>query len=143
MSGSAWNPGAGNASKNVVLVGGMDRLESRYVEEAGSRGIDLKVFNGPAANLPSRIGNAGALILFTNRVSHRARREVMSAVRSRNIPVLHCRSCGICSFRTCLECLAGRRPPAVSPTPSGAPAKGLPAGRAGLRAPRKAAPAKG
>jgi hypothetical protein len=95
----------GSAARNVVVIGGMDRLERRYVEEAGNCGIDLKVFNAPTTNLPSRIGNAGALILFTNRVSHRARREVMSAVKSKDIPIFMCRSCGICTFRNCLECL--------------------------------------
>lgn len=128
----------GKVAGNVVLIGGMDRLESRYREEARSLGIDLKVFNRPASDLPSRIGDAGALILFTNRVSHRARREAMSAVRSRNIPLLQCRSCGICSFRDCLECLAGGRPGNVRPSPSGKPGKGRPSGPRDPRAPRKA-----
>ena len=90
---------------NVVAIGGMDRLGKHYVEEAGNRGIDLVVFNTPPTGLSSRIGNAGAVILFTGRVSHRARREAIRAAKSRDIPVFMCNSCGICTFRNCLECM--------------------------------------
>lgn len=97
----------GSAIQSVVLVGGMNRLQKHYIEEAGNYGIDLKVFNRPPGHLPSRIGNAGALILFTNKVSHRFRREVMNAAKSKGIPVLMCHSCGICTFWNCLDCLKG------------------------------------
>lgn len=96
---------AGSLSRTFVVVGGMGRLERHYVEEAGKCGVSLKVFNECPARLFARIGNAGGLILLTNKVSHRARREALNAARSRRIPLLMCRSCGICTFRNCLECL--------------------------------------
>ena len=48
-----------NAANSVVVIGGMDRMESLYVEEAESRGIDLKVFLKPTPDLASRIGTRG------------------------------------------------------------------------------------
>lgn len=99
---------AESAGRTVVVIGGMGRLGRHYVEEAGSRGVALKVFNECPSGLFARIGNAMALILFTNKVSHRARRETVSAARSRRIPVLMCHSCGICSFRNCLDCLTAK-----------------------------------
>lgn len=101
---------AGSAAQTVVLIGGMGRLERHYSTEAGNHGVALKMFNECPAGLSSRIGNARALILFTNKVSHRARREAMNAARSRRIPVLMRHSCGICMFRNCLECLMEKIP---------------------------------
>lgn len=91
---------------NVVLIGGMDRLERHYVEEAENCGVQLKVFTRSQAGLSSKIGSAEAMILFTNKVSHRVRNEALNMAKSRNIPVHMCHSCGVCSLRTCLlNCL--------------------------------------
>lgn len=89
----------------IALIGGMDRLERRYVMEAERVGISLKVFNGPEARLTSRMGNVDALVIFTNKVSHRARREAMDVAKSRNIPVYLHHSCGVCTLRRCLDCI--------------------------------------
>lgn len=93
---------------NVALIGGMDRLERHYIEEASSCGIDLRVFNTSQARLASKIKTVEALILFTNKVSHRFRNEVIGLARARNIPVFMCHSCGVCSLRNCLSHLVGK-----------------------------------
>lgn len=91
---------------NVVLIGGMDRLERHYVEEAESCGVQLKVFTKSQAGLSSKIGSPEAMILFTNKVSHRVRNEALNMAKARNIPVHMCHSCGVCSLRNCLlNCL--------------------------------------
>jgi hypothetical protein len=89
----------------VGVIGGMDRLERRYVIEAERVGISLKVFNGTEARLASRMGNVDAMVIFTNKVSHRAKREAMSMAKSRNIPVFLHHSCGVCTLRRCLDCI--------------------------------------
>lgn len=65
----------------------------------------LKVFNGPEAQLKSRMGNVDAMVIFTNKVSHRAKREAMGVAKSRNIPVYLRHSCGVCTLRRCLDCI--------------------------------------
>jgi len=95
----------GESAMTVALIGGMDRLERHYRQEADKLGIELKVFNRPTAEISSKIGSADVLIIFTNKVSHRARREVMSMARSRSIPVFQCHSCGVCRLRDCFKCL--------------------------------------
>lgn len=92
----------------IALIGGMDRLGKHYAEEAERRGILLKVFNGPDASMAAKIRDVDALVIFTNKVSHRARREAMRVARSRKIPVAMHHSCGICTFRSCLDCLKNR-----------------------------------
>lgn len=89
----------------IAVIGGMDRLERHYVNEAEKFGIKLKVFNTSAAGIASKVKTVDALVIFTNKVSHRARKEVVNMARSRNIPVFQYHSCGVCTLRDCLSCL--------------------------------------
>jgi hypothetical protein len=89
----------------IALIGGMDRLERHYRNEAGKFGMDLKVFNTSEIGIASKMKNADAVVIFTNKVSHRARKEAMNAARLRNVPVYQYHSCGVCTLRDCLNCL--------------------------------------
>jgi len=93
----------------VALIGGMDRLERQYINEAERAGVDLKVFTKPEANMASKSGHVDAVVIFTNKVSHRAKKEVMIIAKARNIPVLMYHSCGICTLRDCLQCLKNNK----------------------------------
>lgn len=92
----------------VALIGGMDRLERHYMDEAERLGIDLKVFTKPETRMTSKIRDVDAVVIFTNKVSHQAKKEVMSAAKSREIPVFMYHSCGICTLRDCLNCLRNK-----------------------------------
>lgn len=46
-----------------------------------------------------------AVVIFTNKVSHRAKKEAMAVASNNNIPVLMRHSCGICTLRDCFSCL--------------------------------------
>jgi predicted GTPase len=89
----------------VALIGGMDRLQRNYISEAENIGIDLRVFTKAEIDMASKIKNVDAVVIFTNKVSHKAKREVMSIAKARGIPVLMYHSCGICTLRDCLSCL--------------------------------------
>jgi hypothetical protein len=89
----------------VAVIGGMDRLEHHYQETAARSGIELRVFNRPQANLGARLKNVDALLIFTNKVSHRLKKEALNVARTREIPVFMHHSCGVCSLRDCLNCL--------------------------------------
>ncbi len=91
----------------AALIGGMDRLKRHYIAEAEKFGIELKVFNGPEADIASKVRNVDALVIFTNKVSHRAKKEVMNIAKSRNIKVFMCHSCGVCTLRNCFNVLKG------------------------------------
>lgn len=93
----------------VALIGGMDRLERQYINEAERVGINLKVFTKPEANMASKIRRVDAVVIFTNKVSHKAKKEVMNVVKTGIIPVLMYHSCGICSLRECLSCLKNNK----------------------------------
>ncbi len=89
----------------IALIGGMDRLERRYIDEAARFGIALKVFTKSETNLSKKIVNVDAVVIFTNKVSHRAKKEAMNTARAKNIPVFDYHSCGICTLRDCLNCI--------------------------------------
>ncbi len=89
----------------VALIGGMDRLERQYINEAERVGVDIKVFTKPEANMASKIGRVDAVVIFTNKVSHKAKKEVMNAAKAKNIPIFMYHSCGICTLRDCLSCI--------------------------------------
>lgn len=89
----------------IALVGGMDRLRQHYILEAERHGVDLKVFTKSETGLISKAKGVDAMVIFTNMISHQARREALAAARSRNIPVFMHHSCGVCSLRNSLLCL--------------------------------------
>lgn len=90
----------------IALIGGMDRLERHYKNEAGWAGIEIKVFNRADTGLAAKIRNVDSVVVFTNKVSHRAKQETMNAAKSRNIPIFLSHSCGVCTLRDCLNCLS-------------------------------------
>lgn len=89
----------------VAVIGGMDRLERHYRQEATQAGVELRVFNRSEANIGAKLKNVDALLIFTNKVSHRARREAVSVAKTQNIPVFQYHSCGVCTLRNCLNCI--------------------------------------
>jgi hypothetical protein len=94
---------------SIALIGGIDRLERQYKNEAEKMGINLKIFTRSKAGMGSKIRNMDALVIFTNKVSHRAKREVMNIAKEKNIPVFMYHSCGVCTLRDCLSCLKNEK----------------------------------
>jgi hypothetical protein len=89
----------------IALIGGMDRLEPQYMKEADKLGMELRVFTKAETGIASKLKHADAVVIFTNKVSHRARNEAMNAVRTNNIPVFMHHACGVCTLRDCLKCI--------------------------------------
>lgn len=91
---------------SIAIIGGMDRLEKHYREEAERLGHDLRVFSRSEVNIAAKLKKFDALVIFTNKVSHRVRSEAMAAAKHNDIPVFQFHSCGVCTLRECLSCLA-------------------------------------
>ncbi|MFV0421981.1 DUF2325 domain-containing protein [Oleidesulfovibrio sp.] len=87
----------------ATLIGGMDRLKRDYIDTAKKNGVNLKVFTGKENKISGQMGATDLVIVFTNKVSHSARKEVMQYARSRSIPVTMLHSCGISTLRQCLS----------------------------------------
>lgn len=89
----------------ISLIGGIDRLDRHYREAAQKVGIDLSIYSQSEVNLSSKIKHADAVVMFTNKISHQARIQVMNMAKTKNIPVHMFHSCGVCTLRDCLNCL--------------------------------------
>ncbi len=90
---------------NIALIGGINRLERHYQEEALRAGVDLKIFNISEVNIGAKLKQVDALVIFTNMVSHTMKKQAVAAARAHRIPLFMHHSCGVCTLRDCLNCL--------------------------------------
>lgn len=75
---------------SIVIIGGHDRMVSRYKQICEEHKCKAKVFTQMSGNLKDKIGNPDLIVLFTNTVSHKmvkcalveAERSNASVVRS-------------------------------------------------------------
>ena len=88
----------------VALVGGIDRLEPHYRNEAKKAGHELRVFLQYESGMESKLRSTQVLVLFTAMVSHSARNLAIQAARSGGMTIVQSHTSGISAFR---ECLAG------------------------------------
>lgn len=56
---------------SVVIVGGHDRMHSRYKEICKKHGCKCKVFTQLVGNFKGQIGNPDIIVLFTSTVAHK------------------------------------------------------------------------
>ena len=87
----------------AAVIGGMDRLQPHYQKTARKAGYRIKMFTGAENTITERLGRIDLMIIFTNKVSHSARKNAFEAARSENIPVIMCHSCGVSTLRDCLK----------------------------------------
>ena len=87
----------------AALIGGMDRLKRDYMNEAKKNGVKLKCFTGKERKISGSLGKVDFVVLFTNKVSHKARKDVLNSVKGKNIRVIQSHSCGVSSLRDCLD----------------------------------------
>lgn len=93
---------------SIILVGGMDRLGSKYQKEARQMGMNLHIFSQAKQNMGNKIKNADAVVIFTNKISHQAKNEAVNAAKGNGIPLVMHNSCGVCTFRECIRCLQNK-----------------------------------
>jgi hypothetical protein len=86
----------------AALVGGMDRLKRDYMNEAKRRGIKLKCYTGKERKISGSLGKVDFVVLFTNKVSHKARKDVLAALNGTDTPILMRHSCGVSTLKKCL-----------------------------------------
>ena len=70
----------------VALIGGMKRLEKNYVAEAKKYGINLKVFNVSGPSMSSKLKSVDAVVVFTNKVSHNAKKQAVCVAHDKRPP---------------------------------------------------------
>lgn len=86
----------------AALIGGMDRLKRDYIDEAKRHGVKLKCYTGKERSIGNTMGNVDFVVMFTNKVSHKAKRDIVKALKSKKTPVYMHHSCGVSTLRKCL-----------------------------------------
>ena len=75
---------------SVVVVGGNDRMATRYKEICKSYGCKAKVFTQMPGNFRNQIGSPDLIILFTNTVSHKMVKCAVTEAEKSNADVVRC-----------------------------------------------------
>lgn len=92
---------------SIVLIGGHERMHELYREVCREQGHELKVFTHMPAKLEKSIGQPGAIVLFTNTVSHSMVTLAVKTAKKRKIPLVRAHSSSKDSLATALRSLSG------------------------------------
>ena len=93
---------------SVVIVGGHDRMHTRYNEICKKRGCKCKVFTQFPANLQKQIGSPDFIIVFTKTVAHKMLNVASTQAERVGAVVKHCNSSSATALNEILdECMQG------------------------------------
>lgn len=73
---------------SIVIVGGNERMECKYLDICKSYGCRAKVFTKENGSLKRKMGCPDLLILFTSTVSHKMVISAEQEAKRNNIPIL-------------------------------------------------------
>lgn len=92
---------------SIVLVGGNDRMATRYKEICQSYKCKAKVFTQMPANFEHKIGNPDLIVVFTNTCSHKMLKVVNQKSSKNNFTVQRIHSASVSALKNVLECHCG------------------------------------
>lgn len=93
---------------SVVVVGGNDRMASRYKEICKSYSCKAKVFTQMPADFDSKLGNPDLMVVFTNTCSHKMVNSVNQRSEKFDIPVVKVHNASVNALKTVLDRYAVR-----------------------------------
>ncbi len=88
---------------SVVVIGGNDRMASRYKEICRSYNCKAKVFTQMPSDLENMIGKPDLMVVFTNTCSHKMVTSVNHRSAKFNIPVARIHNASAAALRSVLE----------------------------------------
>ena len=88
---------------SVVVIGGNDRMATRYKDICEEYNCKAKVFTQVPGNLKQQIGNPDLVVLFTNTVSHRMVNCAVNEAKRKNIHVVRCHTSSAAALKQILE----------------------------------------
>lgn len=91
-------------SMSVVIVGGNDRMATRYQDICKQYKWKSKVFTQLPADFENKIGQPDLLVVFTSTCSHKMLAGVKNRSEKRGIPVKHVHSASVSALKKLLEC---------------------------------------
>ncbi|MDD5923118.1 MAG: DUF2325 domain-containing protein [Eubacteriales bacterium] len=93
---------------SVVILGGNERMERKYIDLCKSYDCDAKVFTKTRGALKGRIGNPDLLVMFTGTLSHKMLQSAMSAAKDSDIDIVHVKSASVSALKKVLSEKSGK-----------------------------------
>lgn len=87
---------------SIVIVGGNDRMATRYKDICKTFDCKAKVFIKYAADFDKKIGSPDFAIVFTDTVSHKLLNTVTARAQKLDFPVEHLRSSSVSALKDVL-----------------------------------------
>ncbi len=87
---------------SVVIVGGNDRMATRYKDICKQYDCKAKVFIKYAAEMDKKIGSPDLAVVFTDTVSHKLLGSVSRRAQKLDFPVELCRSSSVSALKNVL-----------------------------------------
>lgn len=94
---------------SVVIVGGNDRMATRYSDICRSFNHKAKVFTQMVGDFESKIGNPDLILVLTTTCSHKMLGGVKRSSEKRGIPVKHIHSSSASALKRILEQIGEER----------------------------------
>lgn len=88
---------------SLVLIGGNDRMATRYKDICEEYNCRAKVFTQMPANFENKLGTPDLMVVFTDTVSHKMVGTVNQKSRKSNIPVERIHNASVSALKNILE----------------------------------------
>lgn len=88
---------------SVVVIGGNDRMASRYKDICGEYNCKAKVFTQMPSDFENKLGKPDLMVVFTNTCSHKMVNSVNQKSRKHDIPVARIHSASASALKSVLE----------------------------------------
>ena len=87
---------------SVVIIGGNEYMERRYIDLCKSYSCKAKVYTKMKAGMKD-IGSPDLLVLFTNTMSHKMLRSVLSGKKKNDMLIERCHTSSMNALKDILE----------------------------------------
>ena len=88
---------------SVVIVGGHDRMVTKYKQICKKYNYKAKVFTQMSADLNKQIGSPHLMLLFTNTVSHKIIKTAVDEARKCDTEIVRCHTSSANALNEILE----------------------------------------
>lgn len=87
----------------IVIVGGNECMVCKYKDLCKQYSCRAKVFAKMTGTLHNKIGNPDLVVFFTNTVSHKMVKCVMSELKGQGTKIAHVHSSSLAALKNALE----------------------------------------
>lgn len=92
---------------SIVVVGGNDRMATRYKDICRSYNCKAKVFTQMPSDFENKLGTPDLMVVFTNTCSHKMVKRVNQKSAKHDIPVARIHSASVSALKFILDKYCG------------------------------------